>query len=325
MTYSEIMAMAPSNETIQAAIEKAWWAINSHQNIMVSISGGSDSDIMLDLIEMVRQPGVEVTYVFFYTGLEYEATKRHLKYLEEKYKISIEWVKPMKPIPKCAMENGQPFLSKHVSEMIMRLQKHNFKWEDEPFDVLYKRYPKCKSALWWWCGEGTMATSIHRNKCLKEFIMAFPPTFKISSRCCHYAKKKPLENQLKQNNYDLNVSGIRRCEGGIRQVTYKSCFDRSLSGPDSYRPLFWFTNEDKAIYKEHYGIKHSDCYEIWGMTRTGCSGCPFGRDFNVELDLANKYEPKFSAASKAVFSDSYAYTNEYKECRRKKEQKYDKS
>lgn len=320
MTYSEIMAAAPKNDTIQAAIEKAWWAINSHQNIMVSISGGSDSDIMMDLVEMVRQPGVNVTYVFFYTGLEYEATKRHLKYLEDKYGVTIEWIKPVKTIPKCAQEKGQPFLSKRASDMISRLQKHGFQWEDEPFEVLYERYPRCKSALWWWCGMGTMVTSIHRNKYLKEFMIENPPQFKISSDCCHYAKKLPADRYAKQNDFDLTVNGVRRSEGGLRSSAYKTCFDKSAAGPNLYRPLFWFTNEDKRIYKEHYGLKHSDCYEVWGMTRTGCSGCPFAKDFNVELELVNQYEPKFSTASMAVFSDSYAYTNEYKEFRRKKEQ-----
>lgn len=57
-----------------------------YHNIMCSISGGSDSDIMIDMIEKIKPKG-KVHYVFFDTGLEYDATKRHLDYLEEKYNI----------------------------------------------------------------------------------------------------------------------------------------------------------------------------------------------------------------------------------------------
>lgn len=320
MDYKNI----PNNDTIKDAFYKADYVINSHKNIMVSISGGSDSDIVLDIVERVRKPDVNVTYVFYYTGLEYEATKLHLKYLEDKYNITIERVDAAIPIPKCTKDYGQPFLSKRVSDMMSRLQKHGFQWEDESFDVLYERYPRCKSALWWWCGCGTAVTSIHRNKYLKEFIIANPPQYKISSQCCWYAKKLPAERYAKRHDYDLNITGVRRSEGGLRSTSYKTCYDEGLSGPGHYRPLFWFTNEDKMQYKEYYGLVYSDCYEVWSMTRTGCAGCPFAKDYEQELALANEYEPKFNTAARAVFSDSYAYTNEYKEFRRKKEQEYDK-
>ena len=123
--FASIIEGAPQNENIRAALEKSYSIINSHEKIMVSISGGSDSDIILDIVEMVRKPGIEVHYVFFYTGLEYMATKNHIKYLEEKYGVEIERVDAVVPIPKCAKKYGQPFLSKRVSDYIARLQKHD--------------------------------------------------------------------------------------------------------------------------------------------------------------------------------------------------------
>ena len=63
-----------------------------------SISGGSDSDIVLDLIHKVDEDG-KVKYVWIDTGLDYTATKEHLDFLEQKYGITIERVKPDKPIP----------------------------------------------------------------------------------------------------------------------------------------------------------------------------------------------------------------------------------
>lgn len=116
--------------------------------ICVSISGGADSDIMLDLICKFTN---KIKVVWFDTGLEYQATKEHLDYLENKYDIKIEKCKAIKPIPITCKEYGQPFVSKQVSNNIARLQRHNFAWEDEDFDTLLKKYPKCKSALKWWC------------------------------------------------------------------------------------------------------------------------------------------------------------------------------
>ena len=58
-----------------------------------------------------------------------------------------------------------------------------------------------------------------------------------------------------------------------------------MNNYDEYRPIFWFSDDTKSIYKEHYNLRYSDCYEIWGMKRTGCAGCPFGKRFEEELDL----------------------------------------
>lgn len=93
--------------------------------IICSVSGGSDSDIMVDLFCNFNKD--KVVFVFFDTGLEYKATKDHLSYLENKYDIKITRIKAKKPIPLTCRDDGQPFLSKQVSEFISRLQKHNFK------------------------------------------------------------------------------------------------------------------------------------------------------------------------------------------------------
>ena len=102
----------------------------------------------------------------------------------------------------------------------------------------------------------------------------------------------------------------------MRATGYSSCFTPALAGADSYRPLFWFTDTDKAAYDAHYGIEHSDCYKVWGMKRTGCAGCPFSKDFEQELALAEQYEPKFHKAMLNVFGVSYEYTRQFLEFRK---------
>ena len=316
----DLLDEAPNNLTIQDALGKCLQQVRNHEKIMVSVSGGSDSDVMLDLI--IRCGGKDkTTFVFHNTGLEYEATKRQLRYLEEKYGVKIELSQPIKPIPLCVRQHGVPFWSKHVSEMIMRLQRHNFQWEDEPLEVLLKRYPRCKAALRWWCNDwktengGPSRLNIEWVRGLKEFLMAHPPTFAISAKCCHYAKKEPAKKFTKAGEFDMECSGVRKAEGGQRATGYGTCFSPALDGADQYRPLFWFSTADKAEYDAHYGIEHSDCYKVWGMKRTGCAGCPFGKDFEQELALAEKYEPKFHKAMLKVFGESYDYTRRFLEFR----------
>ncbi len=309
------------NYTIYTSLCKAQRILMRFYDPICSISGGSDSDLVLDLIHKVDEDG-KVTYYWIDTGLEYRATKEHLGYLEQKYGIEIKRLKPDKPIPTCVRQYGVPFLSKYVSEQMMRLQKHHFQWEDEPLEVLLKKYPKCKVALQWWCnayysdenGVTQMSRfSISRNKWLKEFIIANPPDFPISNKCCEYAKKIPAKRFIRETDADLEITGIRKAEGGIRSANYKTCFSESKSKScNTYRPIFWYTDGDKRDYEELFGVTHSHCYTEYGLRRTGCVGCPFSKHINEELAIIEKYEPDLYKAAVNIFGRSYEYTAKYR-------------
>lgn len=314
---TDLMDEGPDNLTIQDALGKCLQQVRTHERILCSVSGGWDSDIMADMI--IRCGGKEkTTFVYFNTGLEYKATKRQIKALEERHGINIEVLPPIKPIPICVKEYGIPFWSKTVSEYIYRLQRHNFQWEDEPFDVLLKKYPRCKAALRFWCNNWPSSKTGQNSKFnisyiphLKEFMIANPPTFRISAKCCTYAKKEVAHKYEQENDFDLNCTGVRKAEKGARSNSFKTCYTQAQAGADAYRPLFWFSDADKVEYDQHYGITHSDCYEVWGMSRTGCAGCPFGKEFEQELELTQKYEPNFYRAANKIFGQSYEYTRQY--------------
>ena len=301
------------NPTIGKAILTTYHKLNNchYKKVLCSVSGGSDSDIVLDLLTKCDNNKI-VEYFYFDTGLEYQATKEHINYLQEKYNIVITTLKPKTPIPLAVKKYGQPFLSKMVSENIQRLQKHEFKWENKPYEELVKDYPNCKSALQWWCNsrKNNVLLGITRNKGLKEFMINNNPKFNISNKCCKYAKKDILKDLLKQG-YDLNISGIRRSEGGIRSTAYKSCFDNQ-DNYDNYRPIFWFTDEDKIEYKKLFNVSNSKCYSVYGLKRTGCVGCPFSKNYKEELEIVKKYEPKLYKAVTNLFKDSYEYIIKYK-------------
>lgn len=153
--------------------------------------GGADSDVMIDICYRC-DIDKKIQYVWFDTGIEYQATKDHLKYLEDRYGIEIKKYRPSKPVPLACSEHGQPFLSKQCSEFISRLQRHNFDFENgnKDFDFLNSLYPGCKSALEWWCNKKqSIAFRISYNSWLKEFMIKNQPDFRISASCCNYAKK----------------------------------------------------------------------------------------------------------------------------------------
>lgn len=282
--------------------------------IVCSISGGADSDVMLDMVHKIDRLN-RVQYVFFDTGLKMQATKNHIRFLESKYNISIDVVKPKKSIPIACKEFGQPFFSKNISESIERLQRHGFKWEDEPLDVLLERYPKCKAALRWWCndfGENSRF-NISKQPFLKEFMHEHPPQFKISPKCCTHAKKAPAKDYESKKNAHLTLIGIRKAEGGARSTAYESCFyHNSKRLADMHFPLFWFTDNDKAEYDRFFGVTHSAAYTIYGCKRTGCAACPFGSKFEDELAMLQTYEPNLYKAAMNIFGESIEYTRAYR-------------
>ena len=145
--------------------------LTQHPNAICSYSGGSDSDILIDLIERTRKMfntacGYEalkpVKYVFFNTGLEMKATKDHVKATAEKYGVEIEEVRPRINIVKASRDYGLPFVSKIMSAGLEGWQKKGIPLSiaDEYANAenkqakraeLKKRYPKCESIINFLC------------------------------------------------------------------------------------------------------------------------------------------------------------------------------
>lgn len=304
-----------------------------HPHAICSYSGGSDSDIMLDLIERARRdfelPTVE--YAFFNTGLEMEATKRHVAETAKKYGVEIKTYRPIKNIVLATREYGQPFVSKIMSEGIEGIQKKHIPIEiaDEyaaaedkqaKREELRRRYPKCESTINFLCGCNSAGEPrpdiqlvIGSSKYMLDFIKANPPKFKISNRCCDICKKQVAHSI--QKNYEMVITGERRDEGGMRSVPRKDsssmCFSETADGTFRLRPLYYVSDADKKWYKDHYGIRYSDAYEVYGLTRTGCCGCAISSKAVEELDKIRPYEPQIVKAAWAIFGDSYRYRQAY--------------
>ena len=69
-------------------------------------------------------------------------------------------------------------------------------------------------------------------------------------------------------------------------------------------------------------MRYSDAYEVYGLTRTGCCGCPISYKAIEDLELIRPYEPNVVRAAWAIFGKSYEYRRayvDYKRCRMEKE------
>lgn len=324
-------------QAIQSIIHKR---LIQYPNAICSYSGGSDSDIMLHMIETVRNafelPPVQ--YVFFNTGLEMQATKNHVKAMEKLYNIEIKTCKPKKGIVQAVREHGQPFLSKIVSAGLEGIRKKelplyiadeyaNAKDKVAKRAELKERYPKSEQPINFLCGCNSKGEErpdiqlvIGSSQFLLDFITVQPADFKISNKCCEHCKKNVAEQA--QKGFDLIITGERRAEGGMRSVPREDnttmCFTATAKGQYRLRPLFYFTDKDKAWYKEHYGLKYSDAYEVYGLKRTGCCGCSISSKAVEDLEKIKPYEPNLVKAAWNIFGDSYRYRqmyNEYKTLR----------
>lgn len=330
-----------SPEKFQAIMGIIMTRLRQHPKAICSYSGGSDSDIMIDLIEQARTivPSLpKVKYVFFNTGLEMQATKDHVRATAEKYGVEIEEVRPKVNIVKATRKYGQPFVSKIMSSGLDEWQKKGVPLsiadEYEQADdkeakrqELRERYPKCESLINFLCccnakGEPrpNIQLVINSSKYMRDFIAEYPPDFKISAKCCDYCKKQVAHNV--QKDYEMIITGERRDEGGMRSVPRKDnttlCFGEMANGQFRLRPLYYVSDKDKTWYKERFDIKYSDAYEVYGLARTGCCGCPISYRAVDDLKLIGKYEPNVVKAAWNIFGDSYRYRQKYNEYKRQR-------
>lgn len=274
---------------------------SSHDCICISVSGGSDSDCIVHLVCTYFSEFLDkIHFIFIDTGLEYDATKRHLTDIEKRYGIKIEKIRG-KSVVWAILKFGFPILSKTRSEDIF------YYLRDKPWAIARidgdanKDKPR-------YAYTPSMIDMIHYIK--KNGI-------KVSSRCCDKSKKEPIKKYIRDNNIELNVTGERKAEGGQRASAHKSCFEEHKDGIHKYMPLFWWSDVTKQIFKETECIRYSDCYEVYGMKRTGCCGCPFSIDIADDLQAMYEYEPQLFKACMNVFGQAYELTDKFN-CRRKK-------
>ena len=330
-----------SPEKMQAIVGIIMTHLREHPDAICSYSGGSDSDILIDIIEYAREilPSLPpVQYVFFNTGLEMKATKDHVKATAEKYGVEIMEVRPDVNIVQAVRRYGVPFVSKIMSGGLSEWQKKGVPLtiadeyeaaEDKHAKrrELSERYPHCESLINFLCccnGSGeprpNIQLVINSSKYMRDFIAEYPPDFQISAKCCDYCKKK-IAHRV-QKYYEMIITGERRDEGGMRSVPRKDntalCFTETGDGKYRFRPLYYVSDKDKAYWKDFRDIRYSDAYEVYGLKRTGCCGCPISYRAVDDLEIIKPYEPNVVKAAWNIFGKSYEYRRKYNEYKQKR-------
>lgn len=322
-------------EKMQAILGIIGTRLKQHPNAICSYSGGSDSDILLDMIEYAREcfglPPVE--YCFFDTGLEMEATRRHVRETAEKYGVTIKTHRPKVNIVRATREHGQPFVSKIMSAAMETVQRKGLPFEiKEEYDAaedkaakrqeLRERYPHAEQGINFLCccnsaGEPrpNIQLVINSSAYMYDFMRENPPEFRISAKCCDYCKKQIAHKA--QKGFDMVITGERRDEGGMRSVPRSAdmagtmCFTEQADGTFRFKPLYYVSDKDKEWWKRFRGVRYSDAYEVYGMKRTGCCGCPISSRAVSDLELIRPHEPNVVKAAWNIFGDSYRYRTKY--------------
>lgn len=280
---------------IERTFRKIQEHIGSHEKVMISVSGGSDSDCIVHILCTYFPEYLEkCCFVFVNTGLEFRATLRHLDYLEQRYGIKIDRIRG-KSVVWVVKNYGVPILSKLKSEMIRKYCKGAAWAERYIFGNAVKEYKSMKYT--------------EQQKELVRYIKEHD--IKISAECCKLSKKNPLHKYTHEHGIDLNVTGERKAEGGQRALAHKSCFESGDKRTDKYMPLWWWSDSVKADFKQTEGIRYSDCYEVYGMKRTGCVGCPFNLRIGEDLKVMQIAEPQLYKACMNVFGESYRLVDQF--------------
>ena len=116
--------MAVDIERINNTLGKFAFHLANHNNVMVSVSGGADSNIIVHMIATYLPEYLhKVRFVFMNTGLEYEATHRHLDFMERRYGVTIDRVRPEQNIISAVRQYGVPVLSKDFSAKVEGAQQ----------------------------------------------------------------------------------------------------------------------------------------------------------------------------------------------------------
>lgn len=339
----------PPKEKFQAITGIIMSRLMQYPKVRCSYSGGSDSDIMIDLIENARKinPSLpKVDYSFFNTGLEMKATKSHVTDTAQKYGVEIKELRANPNIIQAVRKYGVPLMSKMTSRRFNDWQRHpevplsicdEYEMAEDKqakYFELCEKYPKAIALVQYFCGVNRHGMpglnnqfNIKAIKNFVDFLKISPPDFPISDMCCNICKKNVAHKADK--GYDLIITGERGSEGGARTTTKVNgtkCFYTDSKGQHRLRPIYYVTDSDKEWYKETHGIKYSDAYEVYGLTRTGCCGCPISYKAVDDLEKIRPYEPNVVKAAWNIFGESYEYRrkyNEYKE-KRKAEEKEQK-
>ena len=265
----------------------------------VSLSGGKDSTVLLDI---VRKDFPNIPAVFINTGLEYPSVRAFAKSQE-----NVVTRYPKTSFKEVLTKYGYPVISKEVSQCI---------WEARKADGTGK-YQYRLDRL-----NGTHTDkngNLSYNMPKYKFLLDAP--FRISHKCCDITKKAPSKLYEHETGRTPFIATMAE-ESKLRRTRWlqSGCNAFDAKRPSS-RPMSFWIEQDVLHYIKANNLKIADAYKnivvdedlpegqmnffdelgimdncqlkTTGCPRTGCIFCMFGITYDKERFVRlRKDEPK---------------------------------
>ena len=115
---------------------------------------------------------------------------------------------------------------------------------------------------------------------------------KISDKCCLELKKKPIHLWEKQVGRKVAITGMRKEEGGTRQLISGCVLTDNKGNLKKFHPLLVVDDEWEEWLIKDKNFDICDIYkQPYNFKRTGCKGCTFSLDLQEQLEIMEKYLP----------------------------------
>lgn len=235
------------------------WYEHYDGKVSVSYSGGKDSTVLLHLVRSIYP---EVPAVYADTRLDFPEVREHVKNTD-----NVIWLTPKLNFRQVIDEYDYCYPSKEVAKYI-EAAKRNVPYAIKAFTEKSTLGDKPKQFL----------QSVSKWKWLLN------ADIKISEKCCHIMKERPIKKFLKENGLTTYV-GIMAYESLRRKMAqYQAGCNAFKSGKS--KPISFWTEQDILQYIINNNLKIPSVYgdiidkngklTLTGERRTGCIFCPIG-------------------------------------------------
>jgi 3'-phosphoadenosine 5'-phosphosulfate sulfotransferase (PAPS reductase)/FAD synthetase len=269
----KIMQAWPLARKVQVAQTRIMeWHQRYGGKVSVSVSGGKDSAVLLDLARRCC-PDIEAVYVN--TGLDFPEVRSFAINMS-----NVTVLKPKRRFDEVVREHGWRYPSKDVANTVYYARQGSA-WAKHRLEGINAD------------GSPSKWRKSHYTKW--QYLVDSP--FKISAKCCGIMKEQPLNEYGRKTGKHPIVGALAEESERRRQAWLQTgCNNFSAKQPVS-KPMSFWTNQDVLTYIRNFNIPIASVYgEIkedkkgrlytTGEQRTGCVFCPVG----CHLDKVNRFQ-----------------------------------